>query len=29
MREECRRKKSDEEALARVVKGKEMIDCHD
>ena len=29
MREECRRKKSDEEALARVVKGGEMIDCHD
>ena len=28
-REECRRKKRDEDALARVVKGREMIDCHD
>jgi len=29
MRGECRRKKRDEDALARVVKEREMIDCHD
>ena len=29
MSEECRRKKRDEDALAKVVKGREMIDCHD